>query len=295
MLDFRVDTFLTVCRLMNYTRAAGELHITQPAVSQHISCLEAEYGVKLFRYEGRKLTLTDEGAELRDALQQMENDERSLKSRLEAIHSSPALLSFGVTMTIGEYAVTGPLKCYLKKHPDTNIHMRYGNTEHLLADLENGRIDFAIVEGYYPEGKYAAETFMEEDFIPVCSAKHIFPKIPHRLSDLFSERLIIREPGSGTRSLLERSLALQNFSVTDFSRFIELENMHAIRELLLADCGISFLYRIAVDDEIRRGNLCEIELVDFSMKHDFTFIWKKESIFSEKTREICLELRSFTC
>ena len=62
MLDFRVETFLTVCRTMNYTRAAEELNITQPAVSQHIAHLERDYGVPLFAYRNKKLQLTDAGA-----------------------------------------------------------------------------------------------------------------------------------------------------------------------------------------------------------------------------------------
>ena len=61
MLDFRVDTFLAVCRCMSFTRAAAALHITQPAVSQHIRALEAQYGVRFFSFEGKKLTLTDAG------------------------------------------------------------------------------------------------------------------------------------------------------------------------------------------------------------------------------------------
>ena len=61
MLDFRIHTFLCVCRHMNYTRAAAELHITQPAVSQHIRYLEREYGAKLFSYKGKHLQLTQAG------------------------------------------------------------------------------------------------------------------------------------------------------------------------------------------------------------------------------------------
>ena len=77
MLDFRVETFLTVCRTMNYTRAAEELNITQPAVSQHIAHLERDYGVPLFAYRNKKLQLTDAGALLRDALSTMAHDGRA--------------------------------------------------------------------------------------------------------------------------------------------------------------------------------------------------------------------------
>lgn len=294
MLDFRVNTFLEVCRCMNFTKAAEQLNITQPAVSQHIHFLENEYGVKLFYLEGKKIYLTRAGESLKTLLQQMTNDTENLKKKIKTLDSGSTKLSFGVTMTIGEYAIVPVLSRYLKSNPDTNIHIRYGNTTTLLKDLENGKIDFAIVEGYFPTEKYAVETFRTERFIAVCNKKHKFNKDVHKLSDLFSERLLVREIGSGTRNILERNLALQNYAIADFLHYIEVENMHTIHELLLADCGISFLYSIAVEKDLEKGILKEIELEDFNMKHDFTFIWPKESIFSDKIRQICKSFRYFS-
>ena len=66
MLDFRMEKFLAVCRYMNFTRAAEKLNITQPAVSQHIRFLEKHYNTKLFRYEGKKLELTEKGRRLQE-------------------------------------------------------------------------------------------------------------------------------------------------------------------------------------------------------------------------------------
>lgn len=69
MLDYRIETFLAVCRYMNYTRAAQEMNLTQPSVSQHIRYLEQEYGAPLFDYRNRRLSLTPQGALLREAAQ----------------------------------------------------------------------------------------------------------------------------------------------------------------------------------------------------------------------------------
>lgn len=89
MLDFRIDTFLAVCRSMNFTRAAEELHITQPAVSQHIRYLEKSYGVKLFDYQGKRLSLTTAGEALFSAAVTMKHDDLFLKKQLPM----PALVS----------------------------------------------------------------------------------------------------------------------------------------------------------------------------------------------------------
>ena len=79
MLDFRIDTFLEVCRFMNYTRAAQELNLTPPAVSQHIRWLEEQYQAKLFCYENKQLSLTKSGELLRSAAITMKQDETYLR------------------------------------------------------------------------------------------------------------------------------------------------------------------------------------------------------------------------
>lgn len=290
MLDNRIDTFLYVCKYMSYTKAAAELHITQPAVSQHIKYLEGYYNTKLFSQNGKKLSLTDSGHILFDKLNKMKNDELKIMDALASANDNTATISFGVTMTIGEYVIADPISKYLSKNPDVNFKIRYGNTKTLLELLQNGEIDFALVEGYFPMNEYETLRFSTEDFIPVCNSTHHFVKRPQNINDLFEERLLIREPGSGTRNILERSLATQNYSIEDFRHYIQVENMHSIIQLLTMDCGISFLYKAAVKNELANNILKEINLKDFKIKHDFTFLWQKESIFSEEIRRICLDL-----
>ena len=79
MLDFRMDTFLAVCRHMNFTKAARELHITQPAVTQHIHFIEKEYGIQLFSFQGKKISLTGEGRRLLGAVTTMKHDDMALR------------------------------------------------------------------------------------------------------------------------------------------------------------------------------------------------------------------------
>ena len=80
-------------------------------------------------------------------------------------------------------------------------------------------------------------------------------------------------------------------SVEDFKNVVEVENIHTIVSLLLQDCGIAFLYKAAVEDEIARGTLRQIPLEDFQITHDFTFLWNKDSVFSGEYEEI---FREFT-
>ncbi|MCR5666518.1 MAG: LysR family transcriptional regulator [Eubacterium sp.] len=290
MLDFRIHTFLTACETMNFTRAADELHITQPAVSQHIKYLEKYYGAKLFTQDGKKLLLTDAGRLLYEKMNLLKNDELKLVESLGEPANMPQTISFGVTMTIGEYAIADPISRYLAAHPKTDVKIHFANTSDLLSSLEQGVIDFALVEGYFPKEQYDSMVWQSVDFIAVCSAQHTFSKEPRYLKDLFNERILIREPGSGTRNILERNLAIHGYDVSHFTHYLQIENMHSIIQLLLLDCGITFLYKAAVKRELEEGTIREIKLRDFSMKHDFAFLWQKESIFSERIQKICSEL-----
>lgn len=150
MLDFRMDTFLTVCETMNFTRAADLLGLTQPAVSQHIHVLEEQYGVKLFDYRRKKLTLTAAGELVRDASRTMRHDEAYLKEKLQVLGDRPRPLNFGATLTVAEFALPGRLAAYLHAHPDRDVRLVVGNTQELLAGLDRGTLDFALVEGYFP-------------------------------------------------------------------------------------------------------------------------------------------------
>ena len=101
MLDFRMETFLAVCRYMNFTRAAEKLNITQPAVSQHIRFLEKHYNTKLFRYEGKKLELTEAGEILKNASLTMMHDETAMQDEMKRAGESEEL-RFGATRTVGD-------------------------------------------------------------------------------------------------------------------------------------------------------------------------------------------------
>lgn len=290
MLDVRMQTFLTVCETMNYTRASETLHITQPAVSQHIHFLEEEYACRLFSYTGRKLCLTTEGKMLQHMAIVVQNDDAHLKKQLAEKKITEIPIHFGVTMTIGEYVIAKPLSRFLRRYPNADVHMMIGNTEKLIAGLKSGELHFALMEGYFDKKDFDSLTYATVPFIPVCSVKHFFAQKPRMLKDLTNERLLLREPGSGTRDVLEKQLAVMGMEVENFASIVEIGGMHAILQMLEEDAGISFLYKAAAEALIQKGILQEISLQDFEVKHDFAFIWEKGSSYKEMYERVFNEL-----
>ena len=291
MMDFRIDTYITVCRCMNFTKAAEQLNISQPAVTQHIHYLEDFYGAKLITYEGKRMSLTKAGEILYQAAVTMKHDEAYLKQSISDLNTRKKRLIFGATLTIGEFVIAKHLKEYLDLYPDTEIRMMVGNTRELLDKLCLGEIDFALVEGNFTKNNFDCMAYSQERYIPVCSSDYSFKKEPEQLFDLLSERIIIRERGSGTREILVKNLEMRNLGIESFNHVVESGGMNAIKSLVEAGCGITFLYEAAVKKELENGSLKEIKLKDFHVIHDFEFIWNKGSAFSGNYREICKLLK----
>ena len=286
MLDFRILTFLTVCETMHFTRAAELLHITQPAVSHQIHALEEQYGAALFSYEGKKLLLTDAGKLLRETALTMRHDADLLKARIKHLCNGQSSLSFGATLTVGEFAMPSLLAQYLQNHPKVQIQMQVADTEQLLAKLDRGEIDFAIVEGAFPRNSYECLLFTKERFVPVCGRHYVFQHSVHTIQDLLGERLLVRESGSGTRHILEHYLESYNLSIQDFALQAEISNIAALKNLAAFNCGITFLYQVAAWEELAAGILREIPLENFDIQHDFSFIWRKNSCYGEDYKKV---------
>ena len=291
MLDFRMETFLTVCQFMNFTRASEKLNITQPAVSQHIHFLEKHYHAKLFRYEGRKLKLTGAGEILRNASLTMMHDELSMRSEMQRTEEETEL-RFGATRTVGDILMGKILDRYVRAYPDVRVRMLVENTQELLKCLNEGTIDFALVEGFFQKSEYDHQKYSDERYIAVAASDYPFQKEPECIEDLFQERLLLREEGSGTREVLERYLDARNLSVADFRRVMEVGSLQTIRELTKAGCGITFLYETAVSEELRDGTLRQILPEAFHISHEFSFIWRKGSIYAGQYREIFRNFQS---
>lgn len=293
-MDHRIETFLAVVQHQSYTKAAEELHITQPAVSQHIRHLEKKYGVKLFLLEGKRLRLTEEGRLLARTMKRIRNDERAMERRMHLAESGRRRMVFGVTKTIGEFVILDAVAAFVKHHPETDILMVSGNTQELLAAIDEGEIDFALVEGYFDKNRYASEFFREDTFIAAAGKDYVFRGKGEGLEELLKERLIVREPGSGTREILERYLAFFGLSPEDFEHTIETGQMRAVIGLLERGAGISFLYRIAVERELAAGSIRELPLGTNPLTHRFMFVWQRDSVFREEYLALSREFKTLS-
>lgn len=284
MLDFKVETFLCVCQTMNFTRAAQQLNLTQPAVSQQIHSLEEYYGVKLFHYERRQLSLTPQGVKLKTALEAMSHDTERLKAGFRQTGGG-LQLHIGATRTIGGYWLPSRLAGFMAACPQTVMDVTCDDTAHILALLDAGKLDFAFVEGYFNKESYASRLVKKCAILPVC-AKDYPLELVHRIEDLFCYPLLTREQGSGTRAVFSNYLREHGYGIKNFETCYTLNTPQLIRHLLLAGCGISLVYETMVADCLENHTLQEIAVPGLHLQHEYNVIWNKNSLFGEEYNHV---------
>ena len=245
-MDQRLETFLMLCATMNYRKAAEQLHLTQPAVTKQIQALEALYGVRLFTYDSRKLRKTAQGETLEIyAISQRYQDEELRRALKRQEKTS---LRIGATKSIGDYILPPQIGRFLQE-PDNELFFTVDNTAHLLAQLEGGELDFVVLEGIFDKSRYESFLLRSEPYIGVCAKEHPFAGREVAMTELFSERLILREPGSGTRNILERELQQCGYTDEAFHTNICISSFKLIRDLVRAGQGVSFLYEAVIKDD----------------------------------------------
>lgn len=276
MLDYRASTFLTLYDEMNYRKTAEKLNMTQPGVTQHIHYLENYYGVKLFEYDGRSLSKTKNAERLKryfDSIKAEEADVRESFLAKNTVH-----MTIGATKTIGEFVIVPDIRDFLKE-PKHNADLIIDNTENLLRMVEKAQVDFAIIEGVFDKSKYGYHLYKKEAFVGVCAKTHPFANRTVTLEDVFKEDIIVREPFSGTRMLLQNAIRDRGFSLDNFKRHISISNFAVICDLVANNSAITFAYEPI---SRCREDLATFVVEDMQIYGEFNFVYCNEEIARKK-------------
>ena len=290
MLDAKTGTFLKVVELGSYTAAAAALHLTQPAVSQHIQKLEEHYGCRFFTLEGRALRLTEEGTRFLHYAKMQQANERQL---LQQLAGNPAPLRIGSTLSIADYYLP-PLLAPMAAQPLAPLQVDVANTGTLLQKLLNGELDAAFIEGMFDHKLFEAQVFFQARFLPVAAAAHPLAGRRATLEELHGFPLLLREQGSGTRAILENHLARENDTAASFAQVWEVGSFLLIKRLLETSQAVSFMYEAVAQQEVAQGKLAFLELFNYSVTHSLHFVCLKNSLEKNRAAEFyarCLASR----
>ena len=297
MLDYRVETFLAVCQTRNYTRAAEQLSITQPAVSQHIKYLEEYFGVKLFDLKGKQITITSEGEEVYHLARILKLNIMKFKEHL-LTDTGIKEISVGATRTIGEFIMPPIIAAYVKEYPNRLMKMKVDSTASLLEKVRYGEMDFAFIEGPFDEQDFNALEFMEERYIPVCSPEFELSGREVTIDELMRYPLILKEETRDGGSEIEQWLLQINHSIDHFKVVHLVNNLPVIKEMVKNNIGISFLYETSVREELLNGSLVSIPIKNYDVKRKFKFVYRQFSSYDEEYLDFfkfCDDQRRILC
>ncbi len=276
MLDQKFTTLLKICEVKNFTNAANELGLTQPAASQHIKALEEEYNIKIFNKANKELKLTEEGQVLVKYAKRIASLYKELEMKIDDEKKHKKSLIIGVSHTSESNVIADVLATYCAKNKGTRIKIISNTIKNLYDKLQSYEIDLAIVEGVIPSKKYNSLLLDTDSLVVVMSNDNPLSKNTIiNINDLKNENLILRLPNSQTTTLFETNLSNANLSLNDLNIILELDNIATIKDLVAHNRGISILPKSACYHEIKHNSLQVRPIANFNMSRQINIIFPK--------------------
>ncbi|MBW1658538.1 LysR family transcriptional regulator [Flavobacterium quisquiliarum] len=282
-MDFRLKVFYTVALRLNFTKAATELYITQPAVSKHIQELEETYKTKLFERNGSKIALTPAGKILLKYTKSIFDIYREIDFEMSSFNKErQGLLRLGASTTISQYIISPVLANFHQKQKDIKVNLLNGNTEQIENALINKEIEIGIVEGQSKNQSIKYIPFLKDELVLVCNSNNSFVKQNEiSLNDLKSMKFITRERGSGTLEVIEFALKKVGLKFSDLQIEMQLGSTESIKSYLLNSDCFAFMSIHAVSKELRNKELIVLDVEKLSIERFFyiiTLVGKSDSL-----------------
>jgi DNA-binding transcriptional LysR family regulator len=278
MSDRRLKVFHTVARLLSFTKAAEELHMTQPAVTFQVRQLEEYFNTRLFDRTHNKVNLTPAGERVAefaerifDLYAEMESGVRDLTGEISGA------LTIGASTTIAEYMLPALLGEFKNQYPDINLRLKVSNSEGIVSMVEHNVIDLGVVESAVNNKNLIVEVCHEDQLVLVAAPDHELVKRGGKVnaSDIVRYPFVSREEGSGTRDVVMQYLMEHKVSPSDMTFSLELGSPEAIKGAVEAGMGITILSRSIIGKELKLNMLVELPL-DPPLVRPFSFVRQRQ-------------------
>jgi DNA-binding transcriptional LysR family regulator len=280
MINFnQLRDFYQVAKNLNFTIAANNLYITQPAVSAQVKLFEDYCNLKLFKKKGRKIYLTDEGEVLYDYAQKIFEYEREIDSAIEDMRKlKRGILRLGTTKTYARYFMAFLISSFHEAYPPIKIYLDEGSSLDMANSLLDFRNELAIIAKIEENPDICFIPFSQEEMLVILSPNHkLAGKKLISIRDLAREPIIMKEKGSGTRKLVSELFAKKDLTP---NILMETGNTEFIKQLVQRGDGISFLVKAAVTTELKEKRLATVPLDGQKIFLDVSIAYLKDQHLS---------------
>ncbi|MBB5340351.1 LysR substrate-binding domain-containing protein [Tunturiibacter gelidoferens] len=281
MENFRLRVFRAVAEEMSFRKAAEVLHLSQPAVSQHVHALEEEAGVQLFDRargagHGSQISLTEAGRVLlgyaNAAAEMMVEAQRALAALND---EADGPLRLGASTTVAQYLLPRILGAFLKQYPQVKLSLVSGNTEQIVEAVAEKKVALGIIEGPAMRRDVKTERMAQDEMVLIVSPNHPWALRKGRAiegAELAKAPLLLRERGSGSRRVVERALKKMGLPLRSLQVAVELDSTEAIISGVEAELGVGFVSLWALGKALRLGTVRVVAVKGLEMRRDFSFV-----------------------
>jgi DNA-binding transcriptional LysR family regulator len=295
MEDHKLKVFCTVAETKSFSKTSEIIHLTQPAVSLQIQALEEKYETKLFDRSSSTVTLTPAGETLykyaKEILTLYTSAEKAIGKQTGLLKGS---LSIGAGSNIGNFILPALITEFKRIHPKTKIYLLVNNSKRVIELLNAGNIDLGLVEGDVSRQKMIVKKLLSDELLLIVSPEHHWAKKKEvSIAEFAREPFILREPGSGTRQMIEKFLARHGITLHDLKISAILGSTEAIKDAVENGLGVSIISRWAVRKENRYGTLHLLSIKEEKMTRDFSLVMNKNSVSSNSLEEFVSFLKAY--
>lgn len=263
--------FYEVARAGSVSAGAERLHVSQPAVTREIRELEARMGLPLFDRLPRGVALTEAGKTLFEYAERIFSLADSAENQLKELAGLGAgRVKIGASATLGVYFVPEVIARFNANYPRVAIDLTVTNTERVESGLADLTFTLGFVEGPFDDTVLHARHIGSDEVAVVAAAGHPLAGKHLRADELVDHVVIMREPGSGTRAIVEQTYAQAGMRITPL---MSVSDTEAIKRMLLAQNALAYVSLLSVREEVRRGELTIIEVDDLRIERPLHMVW----------------------
>ncbi len=270
-MDYRDDVFLSVAENLSFSKASEDLFISQPAVSRHIKELESKLNIALFERKGNKIYLTKAGKLTYGYLKQIKQQYRELEFELGRLNDTfKGILRIGASSTISQYLIPKVLAAFHKRYPKIELHLFNGNSFEMEQKLLENEIDLALVENESSQSNIKYIDFLDDEINIVTGSNSVYAKRRYlSLEDFKQIPILLRERGSGTLEVIQKSLAKQAINLDKLNILIHLGSTEAIKNFLSDFDGIALVSEKAIEQELRLKTIVKLNIKNLNLNRKF--------------------------
>ncbi len=273
----QIEIFCTLIKLRSFSKTAEALYLTQPTVSGHIKNLEEELGVKLLDRLGKRLMATEAGEVLFRHGQKLLALRDHARQEIAGITGRVSgLLKIGGSTIPGAYILPSFIGAFKKLHPSAILQLYIEDTSKITDAVLNGDFTVGVVGARVADSQLEAHPFLRDELVVAVPSTHAWAaKKAVALGALQGQPFILREPGSGTRRIMEERLGTKGVFVADLNTVAVMGSSDAVRQAVKGGLGISVLSIRALQDDIAAGRLAAVRIKGVPIGRSFSIILRK--------------------